>query len=215
MNTQPAVMAATDYPLHGDGFRAYLRGFYEVEILHCLSGLEAAITRLKPVAVIVDSTFDAEPQLALQRIKMRLPACGFVYVDAVPHILKVLACLEHGFSAYLHISDCRMESLRLAVDLARQQQRYLSPGILALYEHYNSYRGLFNHLPAGLTLILKLMVDGLTISQMATRTGLSHAVIYRRQYRLRLHFGVETNADLLKMMHGLVEDQDSPQAAYR
>jgi hypothetical protein len=40
----------------------------------------------------------------------------------------------------------------------------------------------------------------LSVQQIVERTGLRPEVVYRRQYRLRRHFGVETNEDLVDLI---------------
>ncbi|GIK64332.1 MAG: hypothetical protein BroJett018_21260 [Chloroflexota bacterium] len=209
----PHVIAATGYPLHGDAIRAYLSGFYEVETVghnlwqDGLAEIDRQVQLAKPAAVIVDDTFPYEPQIVARRIKSKLPACGLIYVDANPNIFRVLHCLEEGFVAYLFLGDQLGESLKLVVDMARRGERFLSPHVLGLYERYTLYRGLFTGLPNALLTILKLMGEGLSVQQMVVRTGLRPEVIYRRQYRLRQHFGVENNEALLEVIQGMFDDK--------
>ncbi|MCQ3932661.1 MAG: hypothetical protein DPW16_19605 [Chloroflexi bacterium] len=208
----PLVIAATGYPLHGDAIRVYLRGFYEVETVgHTiwqdgLAELDRQMLLTKPVAIIVDDTFPYPPQEVAQRVKTKLPACGLIYVDASPNIFRVLHCLEQGFVAYLFLGDQLAESLKLVVDMARRGERFLSPHVLGQYERYTMYRGLFTSLPKALLTIFKLMGEGLSVQQIVGRTGLRPEVIYRRQYRLRQHFGVESNEALLEVIQGVFED---------
>ena len=67
------------------------------------------------------------------------------------------------------------------------------------------YRGLFTSLPQALLTIFKMMGEGLSVQQIVSRTGLRAEIVYRRQYRLRVHFGVETNEELLEVIHGMFD----------
>jgi hypothetical protein len=209
----PMVIAATGYPLHGDAIRGYLSGFYEVETVgHTLwqdglAEIDRHLLLSKPVAVIVDDTFPHEPQVVARRVKANLPGCGLIYVDAAPNIFRVLYCLEQGFMAYLFLGDQLGESLKLVVDMARRGERFLSPHILGLYDRYTMYRGLFTDMPRALSSTFKLMGEGLSVQQIVGRTGLRPEIIYRRQYRLRQHFGVENNEALLEVIQGMFEDK--------
>ncbi|NJL54353.1 hypothetical protein HC928_03580 [bacterium] len=61
-------------------------------------------------------------------------------------------------------------------------------------------RGLFISLPDALSFPFKLMGEGLSVQQIVDRTGLRPEVVYRRQYRLRQHFGVESNEELIQLI---------------
>jgi len=69
-----------------------------------------------------------------------------------------------------------------------------------LYDRYVCYRGLFTTLPKALASTFKMMGEGLSIQEIVERTGLRAEIIYRRQYRLRQHFGVETNQELVDLI---------------
>lgn len=62
---------------------------------------------------------------------------------------------------------------------------------------------MFISLPEALASSFKLMGDELSIQQIVARTGLRPQVVYRRQYRLRQHFGVESNAELVEIIHSV------------
>jgi hypothetical protein len=86
------------------------------------------------------------------------------------------------------------------VDHARRGERFLSQTVKGLYERYVMYRGLFISLPEALAFTFKLMGEGLSVGQIVERTGLRPEVVYRRQYRLRQHFGVDTNDELIELI---------------
>ncbi len=197
----PVVLVATGYPLHSDGFRSYLSGFYQVErVSHGLPALNEMLLRTGAGVVIADDTFPAGMADLADGVKSVSPTCGLMYVDARPNLFRVVHALEVGFTAYLYPGDALSGTLRLAVDLTWQRERFLSPTIGQLYEHYSHYRALYTALPAGLQAIFTLMGAGLTVDQIAARTGLSRSVIYRRQYRLRQHFGVDSNEEVIGVL---------------
>lgn len=129
----PLVIAATDYPLHGDAFRTYLSGFYRVETVgHSiwsdgLAEIERYLSHEKPAAVLVDNTFPHEPHVVVRCVKSKQVGCGLIYIDTAPNIFRVLRCLELGFSAYLFLGDQLSDSLKLVIDMARRGERFLSP----------------------------------------------------------------------------------------
>src|SRR5688572_5746259 len=87
---QPVVLVATGYPLHSDGFRSYLHGFYAIEMVGSnlarlgLSELEAALVRTQAVAIIVDDTFPHDIQPVARCVQATRSTCGLIYVDAKP-----------------------------------------------------------------------------------------------------------------------------------
>ena len=216
---QPLVICATGYPLHGDAMSGYLSGFYEVvSVGHSLwqdglKGLHTLLTSGRPVAVIVDDTFPHEPGLVAQRIHAALsrngdqPSVGLIYVDAQPNIFRVLRCLDQGYHGYLFIGDDLSASLKSVVDRTRHGERCLSSTVRGLYERYTMYQGLFSTLSDALMSTFKMMGEGLTVQQMVARSGLRPSVIYRRQFRLRQHFGVASNEQLLELIQGMFDDQ--------
>jgi hypothetical protein len=216
---QPLVICATGYPLHGDAMSGYLSGFYEVtSVGHSLwqDGLKELHTLLasgRPVAVIVDDTFPHEPGLVAQRITAtrsrngEQSGLGLIYVDAQPNIFRVLRCLDQGYHGYLFIGDDLSASLKSVIDRTRHGERCLSTTVRGLYERYTLYQGLFSTLSDALMSTFKMMGEGLTVQQMVARSGLRPSVIYRRQFRLRQHFGVASNEQLLELIQGMFDDQ--------
>lgn len=202
----PLVIYATGYPMHGDAVQTYLNGFYEVitighSIWHDgLKEIDRYIRMGNVVAVIVDDTFPHDPVRVANRVKQYQPTMGLIFIADELNIFKVLRCLDTGYRAYLYLGDYLADSLKQVVDHARRGERFLSQTVLGLYERYTLYRGLFISLPEALAFTFKLMGEGLSVQQIVERTGLRPEVVYRRQYRLRQYFGVETNEELVALI---------------
>jgi len=207
----PHILVATGYPLHGDAFRAYLHGYYGVHpIQHHdwnpgLGALQRELGANCPAALVVDDTFPYPIAELAACVRALQPNLGMIYLDANPNIFRVLHGLECGVLAYLYLGDELAESLRTVVDAVRRRERYLSPSIRGLYERYTLYRGVFEKLPPRLKETFKLMGEGLTAPQIRARLGIKMSVVYRRQYRLRKYFGVETNEELVEILRGMYQ----------
>ena len=209
---RPLVIYATGYPMHGDAVRTYLSGFYEVVTIgHSIwhDGLREIDQQLKlgtVTAVIVDDTFPHDPVRVANRVKQYQPTLGLIFIADELNIFKILRCLDTGYRAYLYLGDHLADSLKQVVDHARRGERFLSQTVLGLYERYTLYRGLFISLPEALAFTFKLMGEGLSVQQIVERTGLRPEVVYRRQYRLRQHFGVETNEELVDLIREMYSE---------
>lgn len=209
MTQSPIVLVATGYPLHGDALRSYLQGFYQVEIIQHtawnpgLPALQRSLIQQHPIAILVDATFPYTAVMVANCVREQQPKVGLIYLDAEPNIFRVLHSLESGFLAYLSLNDELSTSFRVVVEAVRRGERYLSPSILSLYERYILYRGVFAKLPQRLETTFKLMGEGLSAAEIQARLNIPMTVVYRRQYRLRKYFGVETNADLLDIVRGM------------
>lgn len=206
MNTQfPLVLVATGYPLHGDALRSYLQDFRVQVIQHTawnpgLPALQRALTQPLPVALLIDATFPYNPVNIAAAVQEQSARIGLIYLDDAPNIFRVLHSLENGFLGYLSLNDDLTASVRAAVEAVRRGERFLSPSILGLYERYRLYRGVFASLPRRLEITFKLMAEGLSAAEIQARLRISMSVVYRRQYRLRKYFGVETNDELLDII---------------
>lgn len=206
---RPLVICATGAPLHSDAVRSYLNGFYElISVGHSvwrdgLQEIDQHLTTRKILAIIVDDTFPHDPVLVAERVKTKQPTMGLIFMTDKLNIFKVLRCLEAGYVAYLYLGDPLADTLKQVVERARRGERFLSQTVLGMYERYTCYRGLFISLPEALASTFKLMGEGLTIQQIVDRTGLRPEVVYRRQYRLRQHFGVESNEELVEIIRSV------------
>lgn len=207
--SSPVVFVATGYPLHGDALRSYLQGVYRVQIIHHtawnpgLPALQRELRQQCPVAILIDATFPYSPMSIAACVHEQQAQAGLVYLDDAPNIFRVLHYLEVGFLAYLCLNDELAISMRSAVEAVRRGERFLSPSILGLYERYSLYRGVFAQLSRRLEVTFKLMGEGLSASEIQARLNIPMTVVYRRQYRLRKYFGVDTNADLLEMTRSM------------
>jgi DNA-binding NarL/FixJ family response regulator len=206
-----SVLVATSYPLHGDAFRSYLHGFYTVTtIQHTdwnlgLYTLRHELSTARPAAVVVDNTFPCSAAEVVGCVNELHSGVGMIFLDTTPNIFRVLHYLEHGFRAYLYLGDELSNNLRMVVDNVRHGERYLSPSILGLYERYSLYRGVYSKLTPRLYETFKLMGEGLSPLDIQQRLGIDMSVVYRRQYRLRKYFGVDTNEELLEMIREVFE----------
>jgi hypothetical protein len=51
------------------------------------------------------------------------------------------------------------------------------------------------------------MGEGLSVQEIVARTGLRSEIIYRRQYRLRQHFGVDSNEELINVIRRMFDER--------
>jgi len=202
----PVVICATGYPLHADAIRTYLRGFYGVDIVQHhnwqdgIARIQHLANTQRVVALIVDDTFPRDAIQLARWMQEHHPHIGLIYIAHELNIFRVLRALEVGFLGYLYLGDTLAERLKQVIDHTRRGERFLSQTVMQLYDRYVCYRGLFTTLPKALASTFKMMGEGLSIQEIVERTGLRAEIIYRRQYRLRQHFGVETNQELVDLI---------------
>ena len=213
------LLMITGKPLHADAIQSYLQGFYTIKVIlqHArrddVRVLDRYLARHDLVAVLVDDTVRDDPLQIAAMVHEYCPQLGLIYLDATPNLFRVQAYLAGGYRGYLDARDALADLLRGLVDRVRHGERVVSPSIRLLYRQTDAYL----HMVAGLTetlrSILRLMGEGLTNAQIMQRTGLDATVLYRRQYRLRQHFGVETNAELVDLVHGTLSEVKTPAAS--
>jgi DNA-binding NarL/FixJ family response regulator len=198
----PRVVCVTDNSAVLLASQTVLRGSYQVIPVrhdarqHGVTSIVRHLDRQRTVGVIVDSGLPHDPVLLAERAQAIHPTLGLIFVCDDLNIFKVLRCLKAGYRGYLYVRDPLDIHLKAAVDHTRRAERYLSPTIRGLYARYTSYKGLFTNLTPVLMETFKLMGEGLDAQDMMARTGLRSQVVYRRQYRLRQHFGVASNREL-------------------
>ena len=114
----------------------------------------------------------------------------------------VARCLEAGASGYI-IKDAPASQLIYAIETVQKGEKYLSPAVLkkVLSGYVKSSqrpRTSYDRLSAREREVLKLLADGLSVKEIATRLNLSVKTVDVHKYNLMRKIDVHDRAELIK-----------------
>jgi two-component system response regulator NreC len=199
-------MICDDHTLFCEGIKALLRGEESLEIVGEAQDGRLAVDRVKelrPDVVLMDV---AMPDLAgfeaTRRVHEAEPNVKVLMLTMHDEEELVARCLEAGAAGYI-MKDAPASQLLYAIETVHRGERYLSPAVLrkvvAGYVR-NSQRPLtsYDRLSAREREILKLLAEGLSVKDIATRLNLSVKTVDVHKYNLMRKIDVHDRAELIK-----------------
>jgi len=215
MRPKLRLLLCDDHALFRAGMRALLREQPMLEVVGEAGDGHAAleeVERLLPDVVLMDiemphlSGVEATRRITQTHLDVKVLILT-MYVD---HEL-VARCLEAGASGYV-LKDVPVAQLAYAVEAVAAGQRYLSPtAVETMIDHRGQpiepTRSNFDLLTAREREVLKLLADGLSTREVASRLGRSIKTAEAHKYNLMHKLGVHHRAGLVKyaIAHRLVQ----------
>ena len=195
------LMIVEDHPLVAQGLRALLEGHYDVvEMIQDSTQVLQALGRVKPTLVLLDLSMPEKNGIELlPQIKRAMPQVKVLVVTM--HLDRALANLAFKAGADGFVpKEATAEELRGAIDAVLKGERYLSSRVPK-----RAYRGVgvlgnpaLDRLTPRQLEILKLMGEGKTGPEVATRLGLSPRTIEFHRARMRHVLGVPSESGLMR-----------------
>jgi two-component system, NarL family, response regulator NreC len=200
------VLICDDHTLFCEGIKAMLRTEPTLEIVGEARDGRVAIEKvkeLKPDIVLMDVSMpDVSGFEATRRVRETDENVKVLMLTMHDEEELVARCLEAGASGYI-IKDAPANQLLYAIDTVLKGEKYLSPSVLkkvvaGYVKNTHAPRTSYDRLSAREREILKLLAEGLSVKEIATRLNLSIKTVDVHKYNLMRKIDVHDRAELIK-----------------
>jgi len=198
------VMICEDHGLFREGLRAILREQPDIEVVgEARNGREAVenVKRLRPDVVLMDIEMPELSGLeATRRITGSRPSSKVLMLTLYDDEEIVAQCLDAGAAGYV-LKDGAASELLLAIRAVQQGERYMSPRALShIVEHgaKGKARTRYDLLTDREREVLKLLAEGLTSKEIASRLELSVKTVDVHKYNVMRKLDIHDRAGLVK-----------------
>src|SRR5215467_15824152 len=161
------------------------------------------VKELKPDLLLMDVSMpDMNGFDATQRVHELDPNIKVLILTMHDEEELVARCLEAGAAGYI-IKDAPASQLVYAIEMAMKGERYLSPTVLkkvvaGYVKNSKRPQTSYDRLSAREREILKLLAEGLTVKEIATRLNLSIKTVDVHKYNLMRKIDVHDRAELIR-----------------
>ena len=200
------ILVCDDHTLFLEGIKALLRDQASLEIIGAArDGRQAVelVKELKPDVLLMDVSMpDMTGFDATRRIREFDQDVKVLILTMHDEEELVARCLEAGASGYI-IKDAPASQLVFAIETVQKGDRYLSPVVLkkvvaGYVENSQRPRTSYDRLSTREREVLKLLAEGLSVKEIATRLNLSVKTVDVHKYNLMRKIDVHDRAELIK-----------------
>jgi len=200
------ILICDDHTLFVEGIKAMLRNELSLEIVgEARNGRQAVelVKDLRPDLLLMDVSMpDMNGFDATRRVHEFDPDVKVLILTMHDEEELVARCLEAGAAGYI-IKDAPASQLLYAIEMVRKGERYLSPAVLKkVVETYvkNTRRPQtsYDRLSPREREILKLLAEGLSVKEIATRLNLSVKTVDAHKTNLMKKIDVHDRTELIK-----------------
>jgi len=146
---------------------------------------------------------DAPPRHTLiqlgQRLRIYRPQCRIIFLMALVDLLGLHVAQRCGAAGILYLPDQPLTYLPLIVRRVIHGEIYYSGQVQQVCATSLPLLKQLAALSLAGSLVLVQMVEGIKPAHIARNLSASIASVYQQQARLRMHFGVSSNADLITL----------------
>jgi len=206
MVTKTRILICDDHTLFVEGIKAMLRNEPSLEIVgEARDGRQAVeqVKHLKPDLLLMDVSMpDMNGFDATRQVHKFDPTVKVLIITMHDEEELVARCLEAGAAGYI-IKDAPASQLLYAIEMVQKGERYLSPVVLKkVMETYvkntNRPQTSYDRLSPREREVLKLLAEGLSVKEIATRLDLSVKTVDAHKTNLMKKIGVHDRAELIK-----------------
>jgi two-component system response regulator NreC len=205
MSTKTRLLICDDHPLVREGIKATLGREPTIEIVgEASNGREAVAEteRVRPDMVLMDM---AMPELngleATLQIKEFDKDIKVLIMTMYADEEVVMRCLAAGASGYI-LKDAPLPQLIYAIGMVRKGHEYLDPGVT---RHVNEYlqqstpqQSSYDRLSPREREVLKLVSEGLSVKEIATRLNIGVKTADTHKYNLMSKLDIHNVAGLIR-----------------
>ena len=215
MSRRIRVLLCDDHALFRAGIKAVLKEQPEVEVVGEAADGQAAldeVERQRPDVVLMDiemprlNGFDATRRITQAHKEVRVLVLTMYAEEQL-----VARCLEAGATGYV-LKDVPVSQLVYAIEATARGERYLSPRAVDSMlddrgQPLQRGRTKYDLLTDREREVLKLLADGLSVKEVASRLGRSAKTVDVHKYNLMRKLDVHDRAGLVKyaIAHRLVQ----------
>lgn len=200
---RPTVLIADDHTILTDGLVKLLAGRFDV-VATVADGaaLVAAGERLRPDVIVTDVSMPVISGLdALERLRKRGVVSKFVILTMHADAAVAARAIRGGASAFL-LKQSAGDELMGAIDEVLNGRTYLTPAItrdvLAAFERSSDEAGEVRLTPRQRD-VLRLIVDGRRMKEIAAILNLSTRTVETHKYEMMRSLGVQSTAELVRL----------------
>jgi len=195
-----------DHTLFVEGIKAMLRNESSLEIVgEARDGRQAVelVKELKPDLLLMDVSMpDMNGFDATQRVHELDSNIKVLILTMHDEEELVARCLEAGAAGYI-IKDAPASQLLYAIEMVKKGERYLSPVVLkqvvaGYVKNSNVPQTSYDRLSPREREVLKLLAEGLSVKEIATRLNLSVKTVDVHKTNLMKKIDVHDRTELIK-----------------
>ncbi len=200
------ILICDDHTLFVEGIKAMLRAEPWLEIVgEARDGRQAVqlVKELKPDVLLMDVSMpDMNGFDATRRIREFDESVKVLILTMHDEEELVARCLEAGAAGYI-IKDAPASQLLYAIETVQKGERYLSPVVLkkvvaGYVKNSQRPRTSYDRLSAREREVLKLLAEGLSVKEIASRLNLSVKTVDVHKYNLMRKIDVHDRSELIK-----------------
>jgi len=200
------VLICDDHTLFSEGIKAILRGEVSLEVVgEARDGRQAVekVKELHPDVVLMDIVCRLLHGIkTTRRVLATDPTVKVLMLTMHDEEELVIRCLEAGAAGYL-IKDAPASQLIYAIEMVMKGERYLSPTVLkkvvaGYVKNQQRPQTSYDRLSSREREILKLLAEGLTVKEIASRLNLSVKTVDVHKYNLMRKIDVHDRAELIR-----------------
>jgi len=200
------ILICDDHTLFVEGIKAMLRNESSLEIVgEARDGRQAVelVKELKPDVLLMDVSMpDMNGFDATQRVHELDPNIKVLILTMHDEEELVARCLEAGAAGYI-IKDAPASQLLYAIEMVKKGERYLSPVVLkqvvaGYVKNSNVPQTSYDRLSPREREVLKLLAEGLSVKEIATRLNLSVKTVDVHKTNLMKKIDVHDRTELIK-----------------
>ena len=204
--TATRVLICDDHTLFSEGVKAILRGESSLEVVGDVRDGRRAIEKVRelhPDVVLMDVSMpDLSGFDATRKILEIEPTAKVLILTMHEEEELVARCLEAGAAGYI-IKDAPASQLVYAIATVMNGERYLSPGVLkkvvaGYVKNCQRPKTTYDLLSNREREVLKLLAEGLTVKEVASRLDLSVKTVDVHKYNLMRKIDVHDRAELIR-----------------
>jgi DNA-binding NarL/FixJ family response regulator len=200
--TRPKILLADDHTMFAQGLKSLLEDEFElVGSVGDGQALVEAAPRLNPDVIVVDISM---PKLngfdAIRQLRKEATSAKIVFLTMHADVRLVAEAFRCGGSGYV-LKQSAGDDLISAIKGVLAGNRYVTPLIAEEWANDLSKRHDDDQkrtLTPRQREVLKLVIEGCTMKEIATRLGISSRTAESHKYEMMEGLGVESTADLIQ-----------------
>jgi two-component system response regulator NreC len=205
MHSKTRLLICDDHPLVREGIKATLSGHPAIEIVaEAFNGREAVseTKRVRPELVLMDMSM---PELngleATVQIKEFDKTIKVLIMTMYDDEEVVMRCLAAGASGYI-LKDAPLPQFIYAIGEVRKGREYLDPGVTRnvndFLQQARPRESSYDRLSRREREVLKLVAEGLSLKEIASRLNVGTKTIDTHKYNLMTKLDIHNAAGLIR-----------------